>query len=847
MNKITYLLILVTLILYCVQEYNPYDDYTNVEVVISDQTVSFGDTVEIFSTQSFTIAVAFSELVDSVLITIDSNRLWSDTTIIPAINTQYTLPFSFHAAGEMNVRILSYLDNNEIDSSFNHFYAISPLIPDSVTGYLGSEVILSTKGVKDIDVVYSWDFGDGNPFETQKTIDTIIFIEPVFGHSGNLTVKEKNGVHSSPATPFFFSFQDTTFPTIICKNTSVSNDTVASGNIAFTFMVEIKDQGGRRVDSASILNNPFTYIDKDRKLYATRFFSLSSYTITNPLPITVLAIDNIGSEYASNKTEKTYWLYYDSTIVSEEIILINIAGITDTVSTADTLFYIYGDIWNFTLDTLALNLSLNDSIILPEDTVSPQNSQNWNRLFTLTKKGENTIKAYATKKGSNTIIASETRIIYYDPDIPDTAGPIIAEIIVNDSLYVKDNSLVVVADSSVKICVKAYDQVSQITTLLIDNVQATSHPQQLLWIRDNVIVPHDPSNTITIYAEDDSSHETVASFPIMVNKKPELDVKDSLSTSLLYVGKTYRDTIFAYDPDHDPVSVTMIHNGSWTVSGSFLSITPTAADVGPDSIRFLLTDHYEKSDTITWKYLVVQDTVAHINFKSSIYSILPKTLRAEKDTMSFTITPEHVENSPTPDIRYIVSIESPIDTLLLDTTSTSGGSVTWLPHTQDIGYQTLRLTVVDFLQNSHTIYHPFTVLPDSSSDPFLRVTSILLPDNDTTSHTQGDTITLTSVDTAILQYFIIDTISLEYNYKITVQQSNFVDEFIVNDTMFTHEIYHDTAISFDSVTVTVTDTLHRQRSASFTLYIEYASGLHRPDESTEGMLLLGRKRKRLFK
>ncbi len=829
MNKITYAgLIQVLLILFCVREYNPFKDYSNVELVISNETISFGDTVEIFSTQSFSMAVAFSDLVDSLTVTIDNNRLWSDTTIVPSLNTTYPLPFSLYAAGEIQVLFCVFLKNGGIDSSFHYFHAVSPLEPDSVTGFLGSETILSTTGVKDIDVVYTWNFGDVNIVATQKKIDTVIFISPVFGHKGVIKVKEKSGSHISPGVPFYYSFQDTTFPTIVCKNSTISNDTVTTGNNTFTFLVAITDQGGRMVDSASILNNPFTYVDKDRKLYATRFLSLSDYTVSNPLEITVTAIDNIGSEYTSNKTEKTYWLVYDSTVVDEDIILINIAGITDTTTTADTLFYIYGDIWNFSLDTLTLYCALNDSGILPVDTIRPHKSQNWNRLFSLTKKGENTVTLYATKIDNSTVLASESRVIYYDPDIPDTAGPIIAEIIINDSIYVKDNTLTVVADSSVKISVKAYDQVSQITSLLIDNIAAESHPQQLLWIRENVAVPHDPSHKITIYARDDSSHETITSFRCMSNTKPELDIKDSLATSLLYVGKTYYDTIFTYDPDHDPVTVTVLYKGSWSVNGSYLFMKPTPADIGPDSITFHLADNYEKSDTITWNFIVAQDTIESIAFKSSVYSLLPKTLRAEKDTMSFTITPDHVANNPTPEIRYIAAVEPPVDTLLLDTTSTTGGSVTWLPHLEDTGSQTLRLTVKDFLEHSHTIYHPFTVVSDSSSDPVLMVKSILLPENDTTSHTQGDTISLTQDDTVQLCYYILDTLSSVKNYKVTIKQSNFADEFIVNDTMFTHTIYHDTSIAGDYVTVTVTDTVHRQRTSTFTLYIKYlGNGLQR--------------------
>lgn len=817
---IRFVVIVCVLALACVMEYNPYEDHSNVEIVISDLTVSPGDTIEIFDTKDLTFHVAFAELVDSVTVYIDSNRLWTDTALAPEVNTKYTLPVSFYSAGAMNIRMLTFHNNNTIDTIQSWFYAISPIVPDSVNGYLGRDCIVSTRGVKDKDVVYCWKFGAGKALEKKNPTDTFHFDSPVPGHTGTLTVREESGSHTSEPVRFYYLFQDTTFPIIICKNSNISNDTIKTGDESFTLMVEIKDQGDRKVDSASVQGDTFSYFDETEMLYASRFPGMPFFTVDTPRQLNVIAIDNVNPEYPGNYTRKTFWVYYDSTISEDKIIRINIIGLSDTVFTADTLIFIHGEILNSTSYTLTLHLELNDSIIQPQDTVEPQSTQQWSRLFKVTKLGKNTVDVYATRKDSTAVLASELRFIYYDPDMIDTANPVIAEMIVNDTIFVKNNMPVIIADSSCKISIRAYDLGSSIASLLIDNIPAVASPQELLWVRENVPVPHDTSKPVTVYAVDDSGNGAEASMHVIYNRKPIME--NSLKTMLMYVDSAYYDTIYTYDPDHDNVTVKIIDSASWTINDNYLYSKPSLSDTGKDSIRFILYDGYEYSDTIIWEFTIAvkADTTSPVSLIVSIDDSLPDVLKAQKDSLSITIN-QNFAVKGTPPYSFTVSVDPPVDTVLLN--NQLQGKLLWKPQQNDIGLQRVRLTVRDAKQTSHTVYHQITVLPSSiTPDPSLSATAVFKPDNDTVKLDNADTVTLASSDTAVIYYTIIDTLSPVKNYRVTIRQSGFLDQFIVNDTVFTHMIVHKTGLARDSVLVTVTNAVNR-RAASFKIYVKYLS------------------------
>lgn len=549
----------------CIKEYNPYKDYSNVEVVIKNQSVAFGEDINIFSTQSLTLIAGFAELIDSITISIDSNRLWKDTTFIPKPSTEYTIPFSFFTTGNMYVTIKTLLGNGTIDSIYNKYTVVSPLRPESVTGYLGSETIISTKGVKDNDILYVWDFGEKNIVKTQKTQDVTIFNRPIHNHYGTLCVKEFNSTLQSPAVTFYFTLQDTIFPTIVSENSNLKDSMIATGNESFTFIANIYDQAKRLVDSASIQGISFAYFDRERELYASRFFNIPSYTKSNPLKIIVNAFDNIGTEYNTNITRKNYYVYYDSTLTPENIVLIKISGIDEHITTAKTDYYLYGDIWNNTRDTLIMQITLNDSVISSNDTINPDLLQNWNEILSLSQKGENLVTVSAKNKGSNNITASEKRIIYYVPDFSDSSGPIIIELIVNDTIFIKNKNLTIIHDSLVSISVRASDQVSDIKNLSVNNISASPDAEKLLWKCKDIIVTHNPLDSITVHAVDDSGHETTISYAILFNSTPSLDImKDSLRVSNLIAGTTYLDTIYYFDPDkEDAVSVQMLYNNKW--------------------------------------------------------------------------------------------------------------------------------------------------------------------------------------------------------------------------------------------------------------------------------------------
>ena len=74
-------LLLISTILYCVNEYNPFDDPDNTGVVIISQSTESPDSFPIFHSDTITIKIAFPELLDSFTITTKTNRFWEQTSV----------------------------------------------------------------------------------------------------------------------------------------------------------------------------------------------------------------------------------------------------------------------------------------------------------------------------------------------------------------------------------------------------------------------------------------------------------------------------------------------------------------------------------------------------------------------------------------------------------------------------------------------------------------------------------------------------------------------------------------------------------------------------------------------
>jgi hypothetical protein len=807
--------------LYCVQEYNPYNDFSNAKIVVADTGSAWSDTLEIFNTYKLTLAVAFAELIDSFSLSFTGNRLWHDTIIIPQVNHPYTFHCSFSSPGNVSMTSYIWLKNKTKDTLQKYYYVKSPLLPDSVMGFCDAPVIVSTKGVADKDILYHWDFDKSYQYETQRLIDTIVVFTPLHGRFGKLSVREKNGLHSSPAAFFYFSILDTIHPVILCKNSNLSNDTIKTGETSFTFMAQIYDQGNRRVDSASVCNAPFTYFDPEGLLYAARFENMKQYTKTLPLELNVVSIDHINNEFDNNSTRKTFWAYYDQSTTQDKVIRITIKGIHDTAFTPDSIFYVNGEIWNFTIDTLLLQATLNNTLIQKPSMIPPQSTSYWYKILKLSQKGKNDLVVYATGKNAPAPLASESRIIFYDPDLIDTTGPVIAGIFVNDSIYVKNNPRIIIGDSTVIVSVKAYDKSAAITAVLIDNLKALSIPAEFLWTRKNVPLSHDPQHTIFVKVSDDSGYTAEASFVIIYNKKPGLDsINSFMKQKIFEVGKSYYDTMYTFDPDKDFVLVYMIYNTKWKVNGSSLSLIPAIADTGKDSMRFALFDGYEYSDTITWSFTIIPktDTTTPVSFIQGILNSLPDALTARRDTLSFAINQNSATGGKKPYL-FTIALTGKTDTTLVD--KMAQAAILWIPQQKDTGIHQIRLTVQDSNQASHTLYHQVTVNPALSNNPSLTTTKIWLPAHDTTPVKYKDTLTLRPPDSALLIFTIIDTVRGLKHYKVTLQQSQFINQYIVNQNQFTHCLIYNSKIVSDSLTVTVENAGRNEKAAPFKVYMKY--------------------------
>ena len=817
-KKHAIIIISTIIFIFCVNEYNPFEDVNNVKVLYS---TSFKDNQQltIFSPETLYINPLVKERIDSFSISAPGNIFWTDTTIkndsVP-FDQQYLFFVSFKDTGSNEIVITTYLLNTRLSKKItDQIYIHSPLSQKPISIYLGTECTLSTPGVNSEDVVYHWSFEDDVNLSGKSPQHSILFnTAPEQTDKCSLWVSDMQGVHTSPKIPFQAAFFDTVSPVILYKNFMglFNQDTIYTGNTIFIFMTEIHDQGNSSVEKTWINSFPFEYYEPSKNLYWNIFDNSQMTYSHEPRQITVKAVDQY-----TNTITKDFWLYFDSTLEQNNIAFLTVDN-ADSEVVLNSSHWITGKVHNFSPDSLVLFNVVNgiDTIYrlykIPPD--SHMVTWKWNVELS---EGENNVIIRLQKTSDNSVLIEKHLSVFLNNEVLDTIGPTILSIMVNDTLPYTGSEIFFQEDS-VAISVVASDMNSEVDKILIDSTELLYLAQKQHWT-NRFYISHNTKTNKLLSVYDVHSNKTMKYLNIFQNTKPKV-LKNNLSQPSLFIGREYHDSISLLDMENDSLTVTYIKSAPWVTNGKHLYCKPTVNDTGQGSIVFTVSDGLQTTDTLIWYYAVSELPVS-IEFDTIMIQSLFDTILAGTNQLSINLS---AKNGILP-YHYEILL-SPVNTVLLDTSVDS--SFLWTPILQDTGQYTLSFYIEDINHTKDTLLHPIYVKPNFQHITDLTMT--IIPD---TLPIINDTIDASNLNdsTPIVLNFSI-TSNSRGMFNITVHsQDSLVNQFEIDNNQFTIEKVKQKSIILETVTVKVTDNWNDFRTKN--IYLRHNNP---PDTSTFKLL-----------
>lgn len=794
------------LFLFCISEYNPFDDPANIRVAVDSISFGNGDTVSIFSTQTMTFTPLLKEKIDSFKIQAEDNRLWSngETTIvnISKLSELDTFRISIFDTGSKNIEITTFYDKNKTHVQKLFLYAYSKLSQTAITGSFGDSIPLSanTNGITDTDIRFQWDFGHNTIITSyQPTIKTVI-VAADNGSKGKLTVSDKSGLFRSPEAEFIFSFEDTTNPSITCISEAYQGlDTIYTGDSIFTLKVKVVDRGDVFVDSVLINGTLFTYNNIHGKYHYEIFPEIYKHQPPDtPITAIITAYDEMEPP---NSSCDTFFLYFKEGEDTTNSTVITINNIQDGSTVQDSNFIIFGSVENRKDSTLIMKASINGKMLPISDTV-PGGKGDWVFPLALSVDSNNVcVRAYNSNGDS---LASKWVIFFYDRTINDDIKPEIWKIKVNDNVILNEHRPLFIKKTSAIINVTAFDKESRLKEVLIAN-QRADKVSETEWHR-RVAIPHSLDAKTSIIVTDINNNSREITIKVIQNTLPYLT--DSISNFILDVDytKTLKIPTSNYDADLDQVKVIFTYLQSWwKQQGNSITGKPPA--IGSDSILFILHDGFQSTDTMTWKYSIVD----RVKFTSSLSDQLPRWLIAQRDSLNTILS---TESGASPFVYNALLL--PDNKTLLN--NSTGSALLWIPTESDTGKKTLQLTVSDLSQTGDTLFHTLSVLPANSYHCSLSVRV------DPDSVFYSDTIDLSDTVSAKLTFTIHDNDpGIHEKYLVTITRLNGTKTFETDSFQFTETVkpllYNKVAIEqFD---ISVVDTSDKVKNPYMTLYIKH--------------------------
>lgn len=686
----------VLLFLSCTADYNPFEDTLNAEGKITWASFVSGDTIAVFSSETLLVSIAGREMVDSIVLTCDANRLFNSDTSVRADNAVDTFCVSFYDTGAQTVTVATFRSNGEVATTMMDVFVRSPLLQNVIAGIYDDTIRLSTPGVRDNDVLYHWDFGKGTPVQSPYPETLIVIRDAGATDTGWLWVSDIPGIHSSPKIPFLFTLDDSRAPTIRCVNEDFENaDTIVTGEETFFFKVEITDRGKGGVYIAEIDGENFDIVDD--MLYVKIFYQMD--TLAQAIPVQVYAVDN-GID--QNVQLQTFYLRYDSTISStgDNVNLhIRIPSQDSVVSYARQTF-VYGTVENFRGDSLVAFLQVNDSTY---DTLQIGNtfSSQWNWEVYLTQAVN--LVTISIADTTATVLKDSTFTLFYDENSQDVSPPLILDISIDgqaaDGMYVESDT--------VTLDVIAFDEGSGLSSLTVQNQTNSGQLSGDYTWPITVQLSHEQSGTnIEILATDAQGWTKDTAVTVYQNYTPQFsDVPNP--SGPLFVGQLYRDTVRGVDADGDQLFYGLVNAPLGmslnNVTGE-LVWTPADSNIGNLEIKISMSD-LRQTQVVSCSLTVVDSSTygESVSFVTTEQSF-PTYVEGGVDTVALSL---EISGGISPFVylaKRRVGSTLP-DIPMMDTV------FFWVPDSADTGFQSFIITVSDKYNRADTLYPSMLVVP----------------------------------------------------------------------------------------------------------------------------------------
>jgi hypothetical protein len=323
------------MVCYCNDPVNPFLDIENSRIAIFHSSVKDGDTVDVFSTESISVAVYLREHISKYTVSIKGNRLWKkpDSTINQEMYTTQpqSFLFSYSDTGLKVINVSAMRDDGKKSSEQISLYVKSPLMQSSIIAQPGDSILLSTPKVKD-PVTYVWNLKNSE-IVTNKKESLYYKLGKMFTSSiGELYVTDS--VFRSPS--YYFSLSDPQVPflvhTIISEN--YNKDTITTVDHDYKLVIDLS--GTKSLKSATVNNIEFDVEKTDSlKLELSALITIPGTGTSNILPLYIEIVDGM-----ERVIRDTLYLHYVEKVKTD--FTITVLEPSDSSIVNDSICHMYG-------------------------------------------------------------------------------------------------------------------------------------------------------------------------------------------------------------------------------------------------------------------------------------------------------------------------------------------------------------------------------------------------------------------------------------------------------------------------------------------------------------------------
>ncbi len=617
-------------------DYNPFENFTNVNMVIQTQGTSLIEdslnTAQIFTAETLAVAAAVKEEIDSFTVSAEGNRFWQyQSYAAPLSSDNYIFLFSYPDTGQKTIVLTTYRSNGDIIPLSFSLRVTSPLgqVPVTVEG--GVTCSLFTNPVGDDDVDYMWQFKKytGQPLivSNDESTNPVIIDEVLIDTIGYLWVKDDSG-NSSLQVPFIYNFIDTSGPIIFCVNEGLTGDSVITGASSFIFKVECYDGLGI---GGALINDSLNFTDSTENIKSTAYYKLFTRmdSLLTPLTAVVKAWDN-----ENNVSSHTFYIKY-RVGGPKEVITLKYPP-ASPYTTNQNSYQIVATIFNTLSDTIIAgieHIELGTSLYL--DTLAGGSERDITYTALLQSEVSNTFKIFVQEKDSMTNIVDEKtfQIIHKDTVLADNSPPYINSIQVNG----KEGKAHFIAADSAFLELEVFDE--NMDSVVI-NGKLKTEASKYLW-KDTLIL-NGEEQYFFIHCNDLKHNYTNDTVRVQRNYLPVIDPPVTWPRTLI-IGRKWNMTFRVLDEDADQVGVTHV---------------PAAGDSLPGGITFTQHQQVNRVWSVSWSGVItsVNNQVVHNNYKTEV--VLSDSKQTNKYRWDFAIK----DSSQAQSYNFVMILPQGIDT-----------------------------------------------------------------------------------------------------------------------------------------------------------------------------------------